>query len=307
MAIIGRRLKGVAVNCITMKGKNILISVSGGETSMYMAHWCKENWSKDNNLIYVFANTGEENEETLLFIEKCSKHFDLDIIWVECVTNEKYRKGVDAKVVTYETASRNGEPFEAMIRKHGIPNMSFKHCSRELKGNTITKYLKDIGFEMDYKAIGIRVDEIDRMTEDKTCLYPLVKLGKTKPHVNIFWREMPFRLTLKGFEDNCKVCWKKTLRKLLTIAKYHPERFDNFLKWEFMFENFVPETQKEGRITPIRFNRQHLSVKDLLEMAKLPFEDAKDDRIVYTINGVQMEFELDISNGCVESCNAFGD
>jgi len=37
-------------------------------------------------------------------------------------------------LVTFETASRNGEPFEEMIQKYGITNMQSPQCTRNLKG-----------------------------------------------------------------------------------------------------------------------------------------------------------------------------
>jgi len=289
-----------------MENKNILVSVSGGETSMYMAQWLKKEWGSNNNLKYVFANTGEENEETLLFIEKCAQYFELPIVWVEAIVNPEFGKGNKAKVVSFETASRNGEPFKAMITKHGIPNLIFPHCSRELKGRTIDAYLREIGFKTDYKAIGIRADEIDRISNIPGIIQPLVKAGYTIQDRNRFWRDMPFRLNLKGYEDNCKVCWKKSLRKLLTIAKYHPERFDNFQKWEKEYEYYVPASQADGRTVPIMFFRGNLTVDDILAMSKQPFEDAENDRILFIKNNVQLEFQLDLSNGCVESCEPYG-
>lgn len=285
-------------------GKNILVSVSGGETSMYMAQYLKEKWGKTNDLKYIFANTGEENEATLEFIEKCSQYFDLPIIWVEAVFG-LYKKGVTAQMVSFETATRNSEPFERMIEKFGIPNLSFPHCTRELKARAIDAFCRQIGWKPDFKVIGIRADEIDRNPTAPDIMAPLIKAGFTIKHRNIFWRDMPFRLPLKGYEDNCMTCWKKSLRKLLTIAKYHPERFDFFRRMEKKYEYYVPEFQSAKRLTPIRFFRGNLSVDDLLELSKQPFEEAKDDRFLFNLHGVQLELELDLSNGCVESCEPY--
>lgn len=47
--------------------KQIVCSFSGGETSAYMAIKLKE---KNPDTAFVFANTGEENEETLEFVDK---------------------------------------------------------------------------------------------------------------------------------------------------------------------------------------------------------------------------------------------
>lgn len=297
---------------ITEQCNKLLISFSGGETSAYMTYELLKQFKGWKDMIVVFANTGEENEQTLEFVNKCDKHFGWNVVWVESVFNPEFRKGVKAKVVTFETASRNGEPFEAMIKKHGIPNIIYPHCSRELKKNAIRAYAKSIGWnKKDYQtAIGIRADEVDRVSEvkDKENLYyPLISFGTTKPFVNRFWRDMPFRLELKGYEGNCKVCWKKSLRKLMTIAKEHPEHFDNFKKWQMEFENFIPESQIAKRSSPIRFFRQNLTADDILELSRRSFEEPKDDAVNYkeVIQFGLFDLPLDLSNGCIESCEVF--
>ena len=63
----------------------LLVSFSGGETSAYMAQWLWKHKRDDYEMVFVFANTGEENDETLDFIEKCSHHFGFPVIWIEGV------------------------------------------------------------------------------------------------------------------------------------------------------------------------------------------------------------------------------
>lgn len=296
-----------------MKEK-ILISFSGGETSAYMTYWLLKKFSDTKEMVVVFANTGEENEATLEFVHKCDTELGFNTIWIEAVTNPIYKKGITHKVVTFETASRQGEPFRQSIKKYGIPNVSSPDCSRNLKKYAIRDYARSLGWTTkDYKtAIGIRTDEVDRISaEAKTenLWYPLIGEGITKPFINRFWRERPWRLNLKGYEGNCKVCWKKSLRKLLTIAKEHPEHFDNFRKWEKEFENYIPPSRQHNTEikTPIRFFRNNLSVDDIMELSQKPFKPASDDSVKYK-EYVQMgmfDLDLDVSNGCVESCEVF--
>jgi len=295
-----------------MEKEKLLVSFSGGETSGYMAHELIKQFNGWKDIIVVFANTGEENEETLSFIDKCDKHFGLSVVWVEAVVNPIHKKGITSRIVTYETASRNGEPFEACIKKYGIPNAANPSCSRDMKKTVIRHYAKSIGWS-DYKtAIGIRADEIDRISvnaKKENLYYPLIHFGVTKPHVNRFWRDMPFRLNLKGYEGNCRVCWKKSFRKLMTIAKENPKAFDNFKRWEVLYENFIPESRRgnEKIQTPIRFFRNNVSVDDIFEMSKSKFDPPKDDSVNY-IECVQLgmfDIPLDMSNGCVESCEVF--
>lgn len=297
---------------LTEQYNKVLISFSGGETSAYMTQELLKQFKGFRDMIVVFANTGEENEATLQFVDKCDKYFGWNVIWVEAVVNPIYRKGITSKIVTFETASRNGEPFEEVIKKYGISNMMNPNCSRDLKKTVIKHYAKSIGWKDYQTAIGIRADEIDRISQAKEkekLYYPLINFGITKPAVNRFWRDMPFRLELKGYEGNCKVCWKKSLRKHLQIAKENPCAFDNFKKWEQKYENYIPDSRKHNLDIkpPMRFFRNNLSVADIMELSKKEFEAPKDDAVNYTeqIQFGLFDLPLDLSNGCIESCEVF--
>ena len=64
-------------------GKNLLVSFSGGETSGFMAQWIKNHLDDVyDEIVFVFANTGLENEQTLEFVQKCDEHFKLNVQWV---------------------------------------------------------------------------------------------------------------------------------------------------------------------------------------------------------------------------------
>ena len=102
--------------------KKLFVSFSGGETSGYMCWYLKNQRQNDFEMIFVFANTGEENEETLKFVDQCDKEFDLNLVWIEAVFNPEFGIGTNYKIVNYKTASRNGEPFKDGISKLGIPN-----------------------------------------------------------------------------------------------------------------------------------------------------------------------------------------
>lgn len=295
-----------------MVKKKLLISFSGGETSAFMLWWLLTQWEDRANwdIVVIFANTGQENEATLLFVKQVAEYFGIEVVWVEAVTNPQNGKGVTAKVVDYGTASRNGEPFEAMIAKHGIPNTTRSVCSRELKLYAVKAYARQIGWKKYYTAVGIRNDEIDRVNKNRIkerIMYPLIELvPMTKPMINAFWAKQPFRLRLKGYEGNCKVCWKKSLRKLMTIAVENPTAFDFFERMEKKYENYVPPTQAHNVKVkpPLRFFRGNMSVADIKKAAENHFEKADDDS-VNTIEYKQMMLELDVSNGCIESCEVF--
>lgn len=90
-----------------MKNK-LLVSFSGGETSAYMAQWLWNNKRDEYDMIFVFANTGQENEETLKFVRDCEKLFKFKCVWIEAKVFHNERKGNSFKIVDYISASRNG-------------------------------------------------------------------------------------------------------------------------------------------------------------------------------------------------------
>lgn len=296
-----------------MKPK-LLISFSAGTTSAYMTWLLLTKYSNVYEIIVVFANTGKEREETLIFADKCDKYFGFNCVWVEAITNPERGKGVRAKVVDFNIASRNGEPFESMIAKHGIPSIASPHCTRELKGYTIKAYARSIGWKDYWTAIGIRVDEIDRVNpkwQELKLLYPLVSYqhGIRKVDINKFWSQQPFRLKLKGYEGNCDFCFKKSFRKLMTIANESPIIHEWWSEMLNKYDHFIPEGKKKNKklIPPINFYRQNKNVIDIIDMAKNKFEKAKDDSIYIPVyeQGNLWGVELDVSNGCTESCEVF--
>tara|TARA_Y100001938_G_C7991756_1_gene379875 strand:- start:120 stop:950 length:831 start_codon:yes stop_codon:yes gene_type:complete len=212
-----------------MKTK-LLVSFSGGETSAYLAKWLIDSKSNIYDMIFVFANTGDEEEETLKFIDLCSKKWDINIVWVEAVVHHKQRVSSSHKIVNFETASRNREPFKEVIKKYGIPNQNFLHCNREMKLNPINSYVKSIGWTNYKTAIGIRNDEVDRVNKNRKKLgliYPLITdKPTTKQEISYWWSKQDFRLKLKSYNTNCRTCWKKSDKILAQIYRENPNYFD---------------------------------------------------------------------------------
>lgn len=282
--------------------KNLIISVSGGETSWYMAIRMKKELSKRYNFKYIFANTGKEREETLEFNKLCALHFNIDLIWVEAIIHHNKRKSCTHKIVNYDIASRNGEPFIEMMKKYGIPNITSPHCTRELKKNPIKSYIKSI-YGNDYEiAIGIRQDEFDRISIDRKkekLIYPLITyFPTTKITINDFWQKQPFRLNLKSYEGNCDYCFKKSIRKLQTLI-LEDNQLGRINWWEKMEKRFEHHRQDKKKIH--RFFRGNLTVQELIEQSKILKRKAIDER--YAQN---KEIDnLDVTGRCSESCEPF--
>lgn len=283
-----------------MKKEVIVIAFSGGKTSAYMTKRLIDKLSHRYTFVVVFANTGKEREETLRFVHNCDTIYGFNTVWVEAITNPKYRKGVKAKIVTYETAARNGEPFEASIQKHGISNINAPMCTRELKTYTINAYLRSVGLRKCRRAIGIRVDEIDRINPywiRERIFYPLITVFKTrKEDVNSFWDAQPFNLELEEYQGNCDCCYKKSLAKLIRIAREEPERFNWWADMEAKYSNYIPASRTKQKVQPVHFFRDDLAAVDIIRLSQLSDEEIKAELRVQT---------LEVSNGCSESCEAF--
>ena len=258
------------------KPQNVLISSSGGRTSeMMRARMIADPLWNRHNLVSIFANTSREYPETLAFVKKCDEAFPPARIWIEAVVNPQMGVGNAYRVVNYETANRNGDVFEDVIKKHGIMNQSFPGCTRELKTVPINKCAKEIFNGEPYvTALGMRFDEIRRVKRSDSIVYPMVDWEINVNDVRRFWNQQPFDLRLKDYEGNCDGCWKKSLRKLLTIAKERPGTFDWWERMERTYGMLQVEGRKEnmGQV----FFRNNMSASDIVAMAKLPFVPATD-------------------------------
>jgi 3'-phosphoadenosine 5'-phosphosulfate sulfotransferase (PAPS reductase)/FAD synthetase len=202
------------------------ISFSGGRTSAYMlrstqaAHWGK----LPDDFVVCFANTGKEAEATLEFVRDCGDAWGVEIHWVEYRDNTKGFAEVD-----FHTASRKGEPFEAMLRKKQfLPNPVMRFCSHELKNKPIAAFT---GLGDEDTMIGVRYDEPRRIAKmrKRGFILPLIDNQTTKQHVREFWRHQNFDLKLPERDGltalgNCDLCFLKDFDVLMSNVREQPER-----------------------------------------------------------------------------------
>lgn len=287
--------------------RRLVISFSGGETSAFMAQWLLKHKAQDyDEVVTLFANTGQEHPATLDFVERCDREFGLDVVWLEAVVNEG-RVACTHRVVDYESADREGRVFEAVIAKYGIPNKAYPHCTRELKLHPMRSYLRSIGWTRYESAVGIRYDEIDRMQDVHGIIYPLIApVPMTKPEINRWWRDRPWRLPIKGYEGNCRWCWKKSDRKLLTLARETPEVFDFPRRMEANCGLAGHNIDGTKRV----FFRENKAVEDIFDLAASQALSAVDDSQLYEVQTRMFDYmatvpALDEAGSCAESCEAF--
>lgn len=306
-----------------LKKKKLLVTFSGGETSAFMGQWLNKNLQDEYDMVFVFANTGVESNETLDFVNRCEKEFGLDINWIEGKVYHNKRKSTGFTLVNYETATRNTDwktrdntPFEEIVKKYGIPNHSRLHCTREMKMNPIKAFAKSIwGKEKYYLALGIRIDEIDRMNDKKhelRLIYPLISLIKmTKKHINFWWANQKFRLNLKGYQGNCGACFKKNINKLQQMVLDDINYFEFLVYLEDKYGN--PNGKIPQKIIQIEIEIDENGTKyEVAVLETLPKEEYKNVFFRNFISAREMiEMAKDFRGGIIddhieeESCEVF--
>jgi 3'-phosphoadenosine 5'-phosphosulfate sulfotransferase (PAPS reductase)/FAD synthetase len=256
------------------------ISFSDGRTSAYMLYKVLEaNNGLPANTYILFANTGKEMSETLDFVNACSVNWNVPIIWIEYKYDDEASKRF--KLVTYETASRNGEPFEEMINQNGkpfLPNPVMRICTVRLKIDVFYRYLKSIGWTEWDNFVGIRADEQRRVSKIRanpsdgrsgiTRLMPLADDHVTKEMVGKFWREQPFDLKLPNMNGvtmhgNCDLCFLKSASQVQSLINEKPERA---IWWASMEQNIESKTGEFG--AHARFRKDRPSYSQMLEYSR---------------------------------------
>lgn len=276
-----------------------VVSFSGGRTSGYMLYHILQAFGGKlpDDVKVVFCNTGKERPETLDFVERCSQEWGVDVTWLEYTSELKTRPLVKSrngrmesayehgfKIVNYATASRNGEPLEAVIRaRNMLPNVMARFCTVECKIRTTQRYLKSLNWHKDNdvawtNAIGFRADEPQRVAKlavtnrhsNEAPEAPLYKAGVTKADIVAWWDKQPFQLQLKDHEGNCDLCFLKGAAKIQAILRERPDLADWWMRMEAEAE---AEAVRKGtmRIPSTAFfrkDRPRYSVQ--LEMAQRP-------------------------------------
>jgi len=217
--------------------------------------------------IVCFANTGKENEATLKFVRDCELNWKIDIHWLEYISEKpKFKR------VNFETASRQGEPFEAMINdKKMLPNSFMRFCTLELKINTIRRYLKNIGLNIDddQHLVGIRADEPRRVAKVGLSMCPLAKEGITSKDIASFWETNIFDLELpkvgQNKLSNCDLCFMKGDATLISLIQDKPERANWWIKMEKEAKELL--IAKDKTFTP-SFRKNSTSYQEMVNFEK---------------------------------------
>jgi 3'-phosphoadenosine 5'-phosphosulfate sulfotransferase (PAPS reductase)/FAD synthetase len=206
-----------------------LISFSGGRTSAFMLRQILDahGGTLPDDVVVAFANTGKEREETLRFVHECGSRWGVKVHWLERADQGGFVE------VGFNSASRNGEPFAALIAKRKFtPNAVTRFCTSELKVRVMRDFCLSLGWENWSNVVGLRYDEGLRVLkmiarnqagkERWTSLMPISKAKHVKRDVMAFWADQDFDLGLKDYEGNCDLCFLKSRGKLEAIIRENP-------------------------------------------------------------------------------------
>lgn len=216
-----------------------VISFSGGRTSGYMLRRILQahGGTLPADVVCLFQNTGREMPATLDFVQECATRWGVPITWLE------YRwapGGPSYEVVSHNSAARNGEPFEMLLRsKSMLPNPVSRFCTIELKIRTAKRFIRaERGWDRWTNVVGLRADEPGRVGKatdpernkkdrwDVAC--PLAEVGVCEVEVLGWWATQDFDLDLAGrWEGNCDGCFLKSRGAISRVMQDHPER----MKW----------------------------------------------------------------------------
>lgn len=269
------------------------ISFSGGRTSAYML-WrvLQSNFGLPADAAVCFANTGKEEEATLEFVRDCGVNWGVHINWLE------FRDNQDGfAVVDFESASRDGEPFEALIRKRNyLPNPVARMCTSELKIRTMHKWLRANWRVLGWSAeniewdqmIGIRADEQRRVskirarghsteTKKETMLMPLADASVTISEIDQFWTSQRFKLGLptvngRTLAGNCDLCFLKPAKQIMSLISERPDRASFWVRMEALALASKPRgavfrKDRPGYAQMLKFTQDQIDMFDADEEA----------------------------------------
>lgn len=241
---------------------NVLIAFSGGRSSAYMLHEIlSANGELPDRVVVSFQNTGREMPQTLDFVHECGRRWGVHIDWLEFKDSTP-----GFAVVDYRTASRDGEPFEALIRKRKfLPNQQMRFCTTELKIRPVKRFLLHRGWERWTTAVGIRADESRRLQRPQPkerwiAWHPMAASGVSKHDISAFWKAQNFDLDLPNQNGktplgNCDGCFLKAESIQAHLAAEYPDRH---AWWERMETLAQSLTSGSGGCFSKRYSRKEL-------------------------------------------------
>jgi 3'-phosphoadenosine 5'-phosphosulfate sulfotransferase (PAPS reductase)/FAD synthetase len=288
--------------------KRHVVRMSGGRTSGFMGDQFRARPDQEN-ITYLFSDTGAEHPETYRFLRNMVKHWGIEITCLRVVITDKIGVGPTYEQVDLKDCKPDLKPFLDMCMKHGTPTIGAPHCSDKIKTIPAVKYCDDTFGPGNYiQWLGMRVDEPGRIRQTKEQLdlfgaktsirkehkqvrYLADISDYTKPDILDWWSKQPFDLGIDEHLGNCLFCIKKDTKKVALAAKDEPEmanQFINMIATDGMRFPAARETPREVMY------RGSMSLEGIIEAYKDMSRDELAMRIKY---GKSYD-----SGHCTQSC-----
>jgi 3'-phosphoadenosine 5'-phosphosulfate sulfotransferase (PAPS reductase)/FAD synthetase len=219
------------------------VGISGGRTSAYLGEQILKahGGSLPPDVHFTFQNTGRELPQTLEFVDALQKRWGVPLVWLEYDRVYGDLERPRYKIVTFETASRNSEPFDRFLKYYDdyrkaekdeppiLPNVANRMCSDRMKIKATEWYMRHLGYDDWDTYLGIRADEQIRFHRQMRAnekggrrwesVMPLYRAGVTKRDVNAYWASQDLDLAIDS--DGC---FMKHDLKLIRMFQEYPER-----------------------------------------------------------------------------------
>lgn len=237
------------------------------------------------DIVVCFANTGREMPATLDFVRDCGAAWNVPIVWLEFDHHKPEgaaRRVRSAAVVSHNSASRDGEPFDRLLSsKRIVPDRSRRFCSEQLKVLTIRRYVQaELGWSRWLNVVGFRADEGQRIDDKRAydaahpspfvSVFPLADAGLQEAEILQAWRSGSFGFDLQldadGDGGNCDGCFMHSADRIARMFRKYPER----MAW-------WPQTEARYGTKTMRPERSYAEIRAVaLAQGEFRWSDAED-------------------------------
>lgn len=249
-----------------MENKELhVIAVSGGKDSAALTIYLKEKYP-EREFLYLFFDTGEELEETYLYLNELESRLGI-----------KIEKEYPSK--TFKEYLIENNEF--------LPAPTSRWCTREMKVKTFNRVMEERfkGYKV-YNYIGIRYDEnrlgLQPPTENIITVKPFQEDGITLEDVKRILKESGLGLPryyepivdkkydIEYFRSRsgCYFCFYMRQIEWVWLYEKHPEEFKKAMEFEKPGFTWVKDMPLNELIKPENIDKIKKSYKEAVEQRK---------------------------------------
>lgn len=254
-------MTSVVHNNLKMKIKHV-VSISGGKDSTALMLLALEIMEKrGDQFIFVFADTGNENDQTLEYIEYLQSVTGQTILKVKpdlshMIKNKRWvvdtkwrREGVSDTIINAALGELipSGNPFlDLCMAKGRFPSRMAQFCTQHLKAEAISNEVFMPLLRDGYKICswqGVRAEESPKRAKDPVLQQTDKGIWAFRPIKYWRWQQVfdqhkrfgiaPNPLYTQGMSRvGCMPCVNCNKAELKEVAKRFPHEIDRIREWE---------------------------------------------------------------------------